>query len=250
MTLAKGILAAALAALTLSSVAGAAPYRAERVTGGALDLAWQNGFNTSNTMLPLTLDAAHPAYGNPSGDHTVGVAENSVPDSGGICVSTTDAGGQSDYVWESWIFTGDGNTRRGLLVRATPTDNATNFYMLVIESGLFQIRFRKLQGQTPTTLGSWLATSFPGGIPTVNQWHHMKIIAIGNQFRCFWDGYELNGMTPIEDPSPLPSGDVGVYNFRFDLGQVPVYYDDLYLSYPDATPARKVTLAGIKQLYK
>jgi hypothetical protein len=250
MRLGKSILAAALGALLVASIAAAAPYRAERVTGGVLDLAWQNGFNTSNNMQPATLDAAHPAYNNPSGDHTVAVAENAVPDSGGIIVTTTDAGGQNDYVWEAWIFTGDGNTRRGIIVRATPVDNATSFYMLVIESGLFQVRFRKLEGQTPTTLGSWLATDFPGGIPGVNQWHHMKVIAVGNQFRCFWDGYELNGLTPIVDPTPLPTGNVGCYNFRFDLGQVPVYFDDLFLSLPDATPVKRVSVGALKQLYK
>uniref|UniRef100_A0A832I8T5 LamG domain-containing protein n=1 Tax=Eiseniibacteriota bacterium TaxID=2212470 RepID=A0A832I8T5_UNCEI len=259
MKLAKGILAAALGALVFTSVAGAAPYRMERVTGGLLDLAWQNGYNTSNSMQPLTLDASHPAYNNPSGDHTVGVATNSIPDSGGICVSITSAQGQNDYVWEGWIFTGDGNTRRGLLVRATPFENARNFYMLVIESGLFQVRFRTFADPPPgsppntpptvVTLGSWLANTFPSGIPAVNTWHHMKVIAVGNQFRCFWDGHELNGATPIVD-STHPTGDVGVYNFRFDLGNVPVYFDDLYLSLPESTPAKRVSMGALKQLYK
>lgn len=249
MKLVKGILAAALMALVTVSIAGAAPYRAERVTGGVLDLAWQNGFDTSNNMQPLTLDALHPAYNNPSGDHTVGVAENAVPDSGGIIVTSIDALGNNDYVWEAWMFTGDGNTRRGLIVRATPADNVKDFYMLVLESGLTQIRFRKIIAGVPTTLATYLTPTFPGGAPTTNSWHHMKIIAIGNQFRVFWDGHEMNGLTPITD-SDLPTGNVGCYNFRFDIGQIPVYFDDLFLSNPDVTPARRTSLGTLKQLYR
>ena len=94
----------------------------EHVTGGVLDLSWENGFGVSNNLVPLTLAPDHPAYVNPSGDHTVGVATNSMaPDSGGVVLTCTDTQGATDYSWEGWIFTGDGNTRRGLVVRADPT---------------------------------------------------------------------------------------------------------------------------------
>src|SRR4051794_22003397 len=120
--------------LSFVSVAGAVPgaVKEEHVTGGLLDLGWDPGFGLSNRLQPLTLLPSDPAYANPSGDHTVGVATNSAaPDSGGLILTTTDPGGYSDYVWEGWIFTGAGNTRRGLVVRADPTNQFTSSYQFV-----------------------------------------------------------------------------------------------------------------------
>ena len=51
--------------------------------------------------------------------------------------------------------------RRGLVLRADPSNNYQSFYMFVIEPGLFQIRFRKLVNGSPTTLASWFSTVLP-----------------------------------------------------------------------------------------
>ena len=48
---------------------------------------------------------------------------------------------------------------------------------------------------------------------------------------------------PVFDTTdPLLTGFVGVYNFRFDLGNVPVYFDDLVLSTENVVPTRTTTL--------
>ncbi len=249
MRMATGLMIAMVGAVTLSLAADAAPYREEHVMGGVLDLVWINGFDTSNNMQPLTLDPSHPAYGNPSGDHTVGCATNAIPDSGGIIVTTIDALAKNDYVWEGWMFTGDGNTRRGLVVRAGPAENVKNFYMLVLESGMLRLRFRKLIGFTPTILREWFTTSLPGGLPALNSWHHLKVEAVGDLFRCWWDDTELTAGDVIMD-GDLPAGNVGCYNFRFDLGQIPVYFDDLLLSEYGATPTERTTWGALKSLYR
>ena len=83
-------LVAALSVATfVSALAGPGSF-VEHVTGGDLDLPWLNGFGVSNNMQGATLDPGHPAYDNPSGDHTVAVATNSMPDSGGIILTCTD----------------------------------------------------------------------------------------------------------------------------------------------------------------
>jgi hypothetical protein len=236
--------------------AAEAPVLSEHVTGGNLDLVWVPGFNTPvRNMQALTLDAADPAYANPSGDHTVGLAVNTVPDSGGIILTCTDPGPfTADYSWEGWVFTGGGNTRRGLVVRADPTNSFETCYQFVIQAGLLQINFRKLIGQVPTTLGSWFSSSLPaygGGTIPQNRWVHMKVNATGNSFRCWLDGFELTSGGPIVDASsPLLTGWVGAYNFRFDTGLVPVYFDDLILSADAATPARAATWGDVKARYR
>ena len=247
MKLAKTFLLCSAALLLFAATTGAQPVREEHVTGGQLDLPWLNGFNVSANMTPRTLTPDHPAYNNPSGDHTVACATNMPPDSGGIILTGTEPAGLSDYVWEGYLFTGAGNTRRGLVVRADPNSAFQSCYQFVIQSGLFQLNFRKLVNSAPTTLVTWFANTLPGGIPQVNTWHHMKVMAMGNEFRCFWDGFELT-TSPIVDNS-LATGWVGVYNFRFDLGGVPVYTDDLLLSPLGPTPAATTTWGEVKARY-
>jgi len=231
MRLAKAFALTTLLGIALATSAHASEILAEHVTGGTLDLPWVGGFQTSNNvMYGKTLEASDPAYANPSGDHTVAVAQNSSPDSGGIIVTTTNPGPlQSNYAWEGWIFTGNGETRRGLLLRADPTNDFQTFYMFVIEPGLAKLRFRKFVNAVPTTIKEWLAfTDIPAGQITPNAWHKLKVVADGNQFTCSFDDVVLPGQ-PIVD-SDIAGGYVGVYNFRFDLGNVPVYFDDLVLS--------------------
>ena len=241
MQLAKQLALAAFLSVTFAASAGAATIFTERVTAGHLDLNWVGGFPApnstyANSMYAKTLTPSDSGYANPSGDHTVAVAQNASPDSGGIIVTVADPGAMnSNYVWEGYIFTGTGQTRRGLILRANPSNQFQSFYMLVIEPGLFQIRFRKLINGAPTTLASWFATVLPAHIIPQNSWRKLKVIAEGSSFRCFFDDYELTSGGPIVDAS-LSSGQVGVYNFKFDLGNVPVYFDDLTLSCVSALP--------------
>ena len=70
-------------ALTLAAVPSAHALTSvleEHVTGGAMDLTWLPGLGIQNKLLPLTIAAGHPAFPNPSGDGTVGVATTSFTD--------------------------------------------------------------------------------------------------------------------------------------------------------------------------
>lgn len=253
MHLAKKLSVSLLAVALMAGVTFAGAVVEEHVTGGTLDLEWFPGFGLSNKMQPATLDPADPAYTNPSGDHTVAVATNSAaPDSGGLILTGVDPGGHADYIWEAWIFTGDGSTRRGLVVRADPSDPNNAFdscYQFVIQQGLFQINFRKLINSAPTTLATWFSTELPAGSIGQNEWHHMKVIANGSSFQCFIDGHEFTSGGPIVD-TDLPTGWVGVYNFRFDVGGIPVYFDDLILTPLGATPAQRASWGSVKALYR
>lgn len=237
------------ALLSFANPAFALEVKQERVLGGSLEQAWVYGFNTPRNLEAATLLPAHPAYANPSGDHTVGVLTNSTPDSGGIALACTDPSGQSDYVWEGWFFTGAGNTRRGLVLRADANNQFQSCYQFVINSGLFQILFRKLVNGAPSTLGSWTANTLPAGVPQQNTWHHMKVIAYANTYRCFFDGTELTTTPIVDATAPLLMGWVGVYNFRFDLGNVPVQFDDLRLSVEGSTSTRRVTWGSLRSRF-
>lgn len=221
----------------------------ERVTGGALDLVWLNGFGVSANMQPMTLSPGHPAYANPSGDHTVARATSMPVDSGGIVLSATETYGTPDYSWEAWVFTGDGNTRRGLVVRADPNNDFQSNYQFVIQNGAFQLALRKLVNGAPTTLGSWFATVLPAGSITLNAWHKMRVVAMGPRLSCFFDDFELTPPGGILD-TELTEGWVGVYNFRFDLGSIDFLTDDLTLELSQTTPAATTTWGRIKAAYR
>ncbi len=237
------------ALLLVTTSAFALDIKQERVPGGVLEQSWVPGFGVPRSLVGAILPPADPAYANPSGDHTVGVLTNATPDSGGIALACTDPVSQSDYIWEGWFFTGAGNTRRGLVLRADPGNQFQSCYQFVVNAGLFQILFRKLVNGAPATLGSWTSNTLPAGVPQQNTWHHMKVIAYANTYRCFFDGTELTTTPIVDATTPLLTGWVGVYNFRFDLGNVPVQFDDLRLSLEGSTQTRRVSWGSLKSRF-
>jgi hypothetical protein len=240
-----------LLTLAIAVPAGAAVWKQERVPGGVLEQTWLPGFGVGRTFEPLTLPGADPAFANPSGDHTVAVLTNNPTTLGGIAACATDPGPYSDYRWEGWFFTGLGDTRRGLILRANPADEFQTFYQFVLNPGLFQLRFRKFVASTPAPdLASWTTNTLPGGVPQINTWHHMAVVAMGNEFRCFFDGVELTTTPIVDATSPILTGWVGAYNFSASVGDVPVYFDDLQLIVDSPTPARSASWGAIKKLYR
>jgi hypothetical protein len=53
-----------------------------------------------------------------------------------------------------------------------------------------------------------------------------------------------------EPPLPFLTGWVGCYNFRFDVGGIPVFFDDLTFSADPVTPATPTTFGGLKSKYR
>ncbi len=248
---ARTLLALAVTLTLACGAASAAVVTEEHIPGGVTQLNWLTGFDTNRRLEGLTLGSLDPAYANPSGDHTVGSLTTAIPDSGGIALSCVDPLGQADYVWEGDVFTGNGDSRRGLVVRADYASNFSNCYVFVLYAGMAQIQFRKLAGQTPTSLGTWITGTLPGGIPALNSWHHMKVQATANQFRLWWDNTELTAGNPITDTnSPYLTGFVGVYNFNFSVGGLTALFDDLVLSTEQVVPAANTSWGRVKALYR
>jgi len=251
MRLAKTVSLMSALLVFAAATAAAAVIKQERVPGGALEQTWFPGFGVGRIFTPLTLVAGDPALPNPSGDGTVAVLTNVDVNLGGIAACATDPGAYADYTWEGWFFTGAGDTRRGLILRADPIDGFQTFYQLVVNPGLFQLRFRKFVAGGPLPdLASWTLDVLPAGVPTANSWHHMKVSALGNQFRCYFDGVEMTPSPIVDATDPILTGWVGAYNFSASVGEVPAYFDDLVLTADQATPARKSTWSAVKRLYR
>jgi hypothetical protein len=253
LSLARKVSIAAVLLAASVSAATAAGIKLERVPGGALEQTWLPGFGVGRTFTPLTLTAGDPAIPNPAGDNTVAVLRNNDISLGGIAACATDPLGFADYTWEGDFFTGAGDTRRGLILRADPTNGFQTFYQFVINAGLFQIRFRKFVAGAPIVpdLASWFATVLPGGVPTANSWHHLRVDATANSFDCWFDGFKLNASPIVDATDPILTGWVGAYNFSATVGEVAVYFDDMELSCTSGpTAARGVTWGALKKLYR
>lgn len=252
MSLARALFASLLLSAVLATPASALfLLKQERVPAGALEQSWSPGFGVGRTFEPLTLASGDPALPNPSGDNTVAVLTNNATSLGGIAEAATDPLGHADYTWSAWFFTGAGDTRRGLVVRADPTNGFQTFYQLVVNAGLFQLRFRKFVNGAPLPdLASWTLNTLPGGIPQANTWHHMRVVAAGNSFRCFFDGVEMTTSPILDATDPILQGWVGAYNFSATVGDVPVYFDDLKLEADTPSPARSTTWGELKQRFR
>ena len=119
----------------------------------------------------------------------------------------------------------------------------------MIQSGLFQINFRKLIDQTPTTLGTWFANTLPAR--RAGGEHLAPHEGDGQRLERSAASSTASSSPPRRSwtPNSRAAGS-GVYNFRFDLGDVPVYFDDLTLSGQDPTPTHPVTWGQVKALYR
>lgn len=251
------ILLVAVSAAAAAAATNATPaFKQERVPGGTLEQYWAPGFGVGRIFTPLVLPAGDPAIPTPSGDNTVAVLRNNDVGLGGIAESVTGTDGQFDYSWEADFFTGDGSTRRGLILRADPANGFQTFYQFVINSGLFLIRFRKFVNGNPVVpdLMSWQAPVVLGSLPTQNSWHHMEVEALGNRFTCKFDGITLPGATTatetVDADTPLLFGWVGAYNFSASVGEVPAYFDNLTLGHPMLTPVASKSWGELKKLYR
>jgi hypothetical protein len=255
MPLARTLCVSLLLTATLAGSAAASgghlfTFLQERVPDGTLENVWSPGFGVGRTFVGATLPSTDPAFTNPSGDHTVAVLTNNDINLGGIAACAAESK-CPDYYWSGWFFTGGGNTRRGLIVRADPTNQFQTFYQLVVNAGLFQLRFRKFVNGAPLPdLASWFLNTLPGGLPQVNTWHQMEISAQGNQFRCWFDGVEMTTAPIVDNDSPILTGWVGAYNFSASVGEVPVYFDDLLLEGDKPTPVRRTTWGELKQRFR
>ncbi len=242
----KMVLLLVVATICVAHVpAGAEELYAERVTGGTLDLEWFTPYEEvgGNVPVALTLSGGEACYPNPSGDTHV-VSLSTIPmgpyQLGGSLA--TDAV-VSDGRLDAWIFTGSGEARVGILFRNSV--GASYGYQFVIDSGLFQVKFRRGDGgMSPETIAFWMGGDIPGGPPPANTWHKLSIEGVGDQINLWMDDMLMPGC-PFTDDT-YDSGYFGTYVFctvPFDL-----IADDIIMS-EVTSPVEEMTWGAIKAMY-
>ena len=83
---------------------------------------------------------------------------------------------------------------------------------------------------------AFTASDVPGGIPTVDGWHHMKVEVrtiddTTTAFWCYFDGQMLLG-SPIYDTGvdQMDSGQFGLYSFQQDVDGIAAYFDNIVVN--------------------
>ncbi|MDO9575947.1 MAG: T9SS type A sorting domain-containing protein [bacterium] len=159
----------------------------EHFTDGNLTLNWFDGWGVADPPDTMTVVSV---TGNPTGDGWVGKLSNA-----GTVVATALAGNATikDYSVEAYIYTtvsASGGPYQGIVAR---WDTTTNYYYLLMcdFDATQRIRLSFNQSATPNTIREWVGDEIPGGVPTEDGWHKLKLVIVGNQIWAYFDDNEL-----------------------------------------------------------
>ncbi|OGU56245.1 MAG: hypothetical protein A2V66_02895 [Ignavibacteria bacterium RBG_13_36_8] len=132
----------------------------------------------------------------------------------------------------------------GLVVYADPV---VNTYLKLVADFDASQRFRLYNNHLNMTTMQYsfehifLTADVPGGIPTLDGWHHMKIeVRTVNEnqtgFWCYFDGQLLTGC-PIYDTSDdrMASGQFGLFAMQQDADGIAGYFDNIVVTQLEAT---------------
>ncbi len=186
----------------------------ESFTDGNTSLEWFSAWNDS-VGNPLTQMVATNEAG-PT-DDWIGVVTGDTAILGSLGSALTGDAELGDYSVEADVYvelaTG---YYTGLMLRSDTTDRVkgyqfvSNFYS---PWGVAKVRFRYFSelADSIRILADISAADLPGGAPSEDGWHKMKVKAVGNQFWLYWDGEEIVG-SPFTDPeAALDKGYFGAY---------------------------------------
>jgi len=188
----------------------------EYFTGGNLSLNWFSAWYDS-VGTPLTPMIATNEPG-PT-DDWIGVVTGDTANLGSLGSALAGDPGLANYSVEADVFIElDSTFYTGLMMRADTTEKVVGYQLLANFYSPFaisQLRFRYFS-QIDTeivVIADINAADLPGGAPTTDGWHKMKIKAVGNQFWLYWDDQEITG-SPFTDPdAALNSGYFGTYTW-------------------------------------
>jgi len=213
----------------------------EDFESGAANPDWEAFF--PNEEIVVAADMTNPPLPLPTGGDFVGWLQDIDTSYTGVAVSIIGETSLYEYSIEADVYCyvnhPGGSAYTGLVVYAdssigTYIKMAADFdpvpyprirlYNNHFDLGTFSYTFEH----------SFTESDIPGGIPTEDGWHHMKIDVRTispdiTAFWCYWDGVELLGC-PVTDTSShrMSSGQFGLFSFSQGTGEgIPGYYDNI-----------------------
>jgi len=197
----------------------------ENFESGIASLNWFSAWEDSlgNPLTPMV-----PTNETGPSDDWIGVVSGDLETLGSLGLALAGEATLADYSMEAQVYVElGGGYYNGIMVRTDTTNAKIVGYQLVANFntmfGAHRVRFRYFSQirEEIRTLAEINAADLPGGAPTTDGWHKMKIKAVGNQFWLYWDDQEVVG-SPFTDPeAALSQGFFGVYVWDAMSGTVP-----------------------------
>jgi hypothetical protein len=181
----------------------------EHFTNGIPALNWFSAWGNYTPMTPLNQTS-------PS-DTWIGSVTTDLDSLGGLGGVLAGNMQLTDYSVEAQIYLElNSGYYKGIMMRVDTTGKIVGYQFLMNYNqslGAQKLRFRYFsENRTEIrNLADIQAVDLPGGAPTTEGWHKMKIKAVGNHFWLYWDDQPLAG-NPYTDPNAaLSKGMFGVY---------------------------------------
>jgi len=219
----------------------AQPLFTEDFESGTVSPAWEHYFAGEELVEAVPMANAPEPLGN--GGNYVGFLQDVDGSYTGASLSVA-----GEITWQDYSIEGDvycyvnnpgGSAYTGLaffsdstigtdikLVADFDGDQRLRLYNNHLDPVTFQYTFHH----------AFTASDVPGGIPTTDGWHHMKIEiktlnADTTAFWCYFDGEMLLGC-PIFDTSDdrMSSGQFGLFSFQQDDDGIPGYFDNIVVN--------------------
>jgi hypothetical protein len=196
----------------------------EHFTAGQASLKWNPGYS-GDSMVVVNIAV------NPSGDGWVG-SLGCVKSGGGVGLTFAGSWTLKNYSLEAQILTKVQATSGGSyngLVAYYDTTGGNKFYSLLADFDSDQrIRLRAhLSASSITVIRDWKqsAGEIPGGIPTQNSWHKMKLTVGDRKIWAYFNDTLLTGC-PFTDTT-LKAGFFGIYSFNMTDTSAKTLCDDI-----------------------
>ena len=217
----------------------------EDFESGTANAAWETFYSDPVTGVPEETVVAVPMASVPvsltGGGNYVGLLQDINGSFTGSAVAMAGLVSLKNYSIEADVYcyanpTPSGYT--GLVVYADSTRPQRDFYKMRADfDASNRINFSGLKSD-PNTFQplfnvNFSGTVYPGGYPTSDGWHKMKVEvrASGDNetsFWCYFDGNLLPGC-PIKDTTStrLTAGKFGLYSFQQDADGIAAYFDNI-----------------------
>ncbi len=166
---------------------------------------------------------------NPSGDHWVGQLGNT-GSGGGVGTALAGDINMTDYAIEAQVFcTVNTGAYHGIVARWDTTSGYNYYYLRTDFDADQRLQLREYPGTSGmgSTILSWEGNNIPGGVPTEDGWHTMKMEVVGNNIWAWWNGELLSGC-PVQNNSHT-NGSFGIYIFNFS-GAAETLCDDIIVT--------------------
>jgi len=209
---------------------------------GTASALWEHYFDPAEDLITAVPMATAP---DPlaTGGNYIGWLQDSDGSYTGAALSVAGMTTDQDYSIEADVYcyvnNAGGSAYTGL---AFYCDSTIGTYIKLVADFDADQRFRLYNNHLNMTTfqytfhHAFAASDVPGGIPTVDGWHKMKvevrtINADTTAFWCYFDDQELLGC-PIYDTGDdrMSSGQYGVFSFQQGATGIPGYFDNLVVN--------------------